>query len=72
MLGLWLWWLEWACKDAHFSVFNFLNHLRMREVLVEDNTFNELTIRESTTGFGNNFNQIKVDIFSLQISNMKD
>jgi hypothetical protein len=44
VLGLWLWRLEWAGKDDHLGVVNLLGHLRVGELLVKDDTLNELRV----------------------------
>lgn len=72
MLGLWLWWLEWAGEDAHLGVLDFLVHLGVREFFVEDDSFNELGIFDGSSGLLDDFDQIKVDIFSLHVSDVED
>ena len=71
VLGLWFWWLECAGKNENLSILNFLYHLWMREVLIENDTLNECTVFKSTTGLGNDLNEVEVDILSLEIGNMK-
>ena len=44
----------------------------MRELFVNDNTFDKLWIFDCSASFCNNFDQIKVDISSVQISNFED
>jgi len=43
----------------------------MREIFIQNNTLDELTIFKSTSGLGNNFDQIKVNILSFKIRNVK-
>jgi hypothetical protein len=72
VLGLWLWWLEWASQDQDFSVMDLLGHLRMREVFIKNDTLDELRILKSTTSLGDNFDEIEVNILSFKIGNMED
>ena len=72
VLGLWFWWLEWASEDQDLSVSDLLLHLRMGEIFIKNDTLDELRILESSTSLGDDFNEIEVDIFSLQISNSED
>ena len=44
----------------------------MRELLVNYDTFNKLWIFDGSTSFWNNFDQIKVDISTIQISDFED
>ena len=44
----------------------------MRELFVNDNTFDKLWIFDGSASFCNNFDQIKVDISSVQISDFED
>jgi hypothetical protein len=44
----------------------------VREVFVDYNTFNEFRVFNSTTSFGNDFNQLEIDILALKVSNVKD
>ena len=44
----------------------------MREFLVDDNTFDELGIFKGTTGLGDDLDEIKVNIFTLEVSNVTD
>ena len=72
VLCLGLGWLEWACKDANFSVSVELLHLRVREFFVENDAVDELGIFESATGLSNDFDEIKVDITTLKICDIED
>jgi len=44
----------------------------MREIFIKNDTLDELRIFKSTTSLGNNFNEIKVDIFSFKIGNVEN
>ena len=44
MLGLWLWWFKWAGKNGAFYIFDLFWHLRMGEVLVNDDTMDQFSI----------------------------
>ena len=44
----------------------------MRELFVNDNTFDKLWIFDRSASFCNNFDQIKVNISSVQISDFED
>ena len=44
----------------------------MREIFIEHDSFNELTVLKSTTRFRNNFDEVEVHILSFHISNMED
>ena len=72
MLCLGLGWLEWAGKNANFSLSVELLHLRMREFFVENDTVDELGIFESTAGLGYDLDEIKVDITTLKICDIED
>lgn len=71
MFCLWLWRFKWTGQNANFSVFDFLLHLRMREVFVDNDTLNEFWILNSTTCLSNNLNQIEIDIFSFEVCNVE-
>jgi hypothetical protein len=71
VLGLWLWWLEWASQNKDLSILDFLLHLWMREVLVKDDTLDELTVLESTTGLGDDLDEVEVNVLSLEIGDME-
>lgn len=49
-----LWWLEWAGQNANLGIMNFLWHLRMREILVDQKTFDELGVFNRTTSLWSN------------------
>jgi hypothetical protein len=71
VLGLGFGGLEWAGQDAHLGVLDFLYHLGMREVLVDDDSFDHSSVFEGASRLGNDLDEIEVDVLSLQIGNMK-
>lgn len=72
MFGLGLWWLEWASQNTDLCVSNFLLHLWVREIFIENDTFDKLAVRQSSTSFGYNLNEVKVNIFSFKVGNVED
>ena len=72
VLGLRLWGLEGAGKDDTLGISDLLGHLGVREFFVDDNTFNERRVLDSTTGLGDDLDQFKVNIFTIKIGNMED
>lgn len=72
VLGLWLWGLEGAGQDHTLDIFDFLGHLAMREFFVNDNSFNELRVFDRASGLSDNFDEIKVDIFTLNIGDVEN
>jgi hypothetical protein len=71
MLGLWLGRFEWAGKNANSSVLNFLGHLGVGEVLVDDDAVNELSVFETATSLGDDLDVLEVNILSVEISYCK-
>ena len=71
VLGLGLGGLEWAGEDAHLRVSVNLVHLRVGELLVENDTLDEAGIFERTTSLGDDFDKVEVDITSLQVGNVE-
>ena len=57
MLGFWLWRFKWACQNGALYIFNFFWHLRMREVLVNNNTVDQFSVIQFTTDL--NFEVLK-------------
>jgi len=72
VLGLGFRWLEWAGENANLGVLDLLSHLWMREIFIEDDTFNEVTVFNGSSGLGNNLDEVEVDILSVEISNGED
>lgn len=71
VLGLRFGGLERAGENDDLGIVDFLIHLRMREVLVDDNSLNELGVFDTATSLGNNLNQIKVNILSLNVGDVE-
>jgi len=71
VLGLGLWGLEGAGQNANLSVFDLLLHGRVGEVLVNNDTFNELGVLDSTTALGDDLNQVEVDILTVKVSDVE-
>mmetsp|Transcript_40263 Transcript_40263/g.61440 ORF Transcript_40263/g.61440 Transcript_40263/m.61440 type:complete len:306 (-) Transcript_40263:19-936(-) len=71
VLGLGLGGLEGAGQDAHLGILDLLLHLGVREVLVDDDSLDELRVGKGATGLGHNFNQVEVDILPLEISHVE-
>jgi hypothetical protein len=72
VLSLWLGWFEWACEDQDLSVLDFLVHLWVREVFIEDDTSYKASVFERATGLGNDLNMVEVNILSVEISNSEN
>ena len=72
MLGLRLWGLEGAGEDQNLGVVDLLDHLGMREVLVENNTLDELGVGEGATSLGDDLDKVEVDVLTLNVGNVED
>jgi hypothetical protein len=72
MLGLGFGWLEWAGEDANLGVLDLLSHLWMREIFIEDDSFDKVTVFNGSSGLGNNLDEVEVDILSVEVSNGED
>lgn len=62
VLRLRLWWLERACQNSNFGIFQSSWHLRMAHCLVNYNTSNKLGVFHTPTNFPNNFYEFKIHI----------
>ena len=51
---------------------NYLGHLRMRHVLVDDHALDQLGVLHATTDLGLNLDQLKVDVLPLDVGNGQD
>ena len=71
VLGLWLWWFKRAGKNDYLCVVNFFLHLRVGEILVNNNTFNKLGVLDSSTSLSDDLDKVKVNIFALEICYMQ-
>lgn len=72
MLGLGLWGLEGAGEDDTLGIVDLLGHLGVRELLVDDDTFNERRVLDGTTGLGDDLDQVEVNISTLDIGDVED
>ena len=72
MLGLGLRWFKWASKNADLCIVDLFPHLWMRELLVDNNTFDELGIFNGTTSLGDDLDEVKVYILTFKVSNMEN
>ena len=69
VLGLGLWGLEGASEDHDLGVFDLFAHGGMGEILVDNETLNELGVLDGATKFANDLDQIKVHILALEVGN---
>ena len=67
MLGLWFGWLEWAGENKYFSIIDLLDHLRVREILIDNNTSDECGILQGPAGLSNHLNVIEVNVSALEV-----
>lgn len=72
VLGLGLRGLERAGEDQNLSVVDLLLHLRVREVLIENDTLNELRVGKGATSLGNNLDEVEVDILTLDVGDVEN
>lgn len=71
VLGLGLWWFEGAGENDNLGVLDFLLHLGVREIFVNNNTFNELGVFNSTSRLGDDLDKVKVNVTAFNVSNVK-
>lgn len=69
VLGLGLRGFEGASQDSQLGVLDFVRHLRVGEVLVDDNTVDKQRVFEGTSDLAIHLDQFEVDILALQIRN---
>ena len=72
VLRLWLWWLECTCQYRELRISYFIRHLWMREIFVHYDPLYEQSVLQRPAHFSINFNQIKVDVFSIKICDGED
>mmetsp|Transcript_8220 Transcript_8220/g.9954 ORF Transcript_8220/g.9954 Transcript_8220/m.9954 type:complete len:568 (-) Transcript_8220:99-1802(-) len=72
VLGLGLGGLERAGEDAHLGVLNLLGHLGVGELLVKDDTLDEAGVLDGAASLGNDFDQVEVDVATLEVSNVEN
>ena len=71
VLSLRLWCFEGTSEDGDSSIDDFLGHLRVREVLVNQDAFDELGVFNTASSFLLDLDQVQIDILSLQVSDCK-
>ena len=67
-----LWRLERASQNYYLSVVDFLLHLRVRKVFINNDALNKLRILNSAACLCNDFDEVEVDVFALKICNVKN
>ena len=72
MLGLGPRWLEWTSKDSNLGISNDVGHLRMREILVDNNTLDEGCIFERTSDLTINLDELEIDVFTGKVGDGED
>ncbi len=72
VLGLWLWWFKGASKDNNLCVVNFLLHLGVRKVFVDNDSLDELGVLNGSTSLGNNFDEVEVDVLTFEVRNVEN
>ena len=68
VLSLRLWCFEGTSEDGDSSIDDFLGHLRVREVLVNQDAFDELGVFNTASSFLLDLDQVQIDILPLQVS----
>jgi hypothetical protein len=72
VLGLGPRWLEWTSEDSNLGISNDVGHLRMREILIDNNTLDEGCIFEGTTDFTINLDELEIDVFTGKVGDGED
>jgi hypothetical protein len=85
VIGLWFWGFERASQNGKFRVFNLLGHLRMAEILVDNDTSDQLSIIELSSDLNfdeysskkksylsEHFDEFEIDIFLFEICDGKN
>jgi hypothetical protein len=72
VLGLGPRWLEWTSKNSNLGISNDVGHLRVREILVDNNTLDEGCIFEGTTDFTINLDKLEIDVFTGKVGDGED
>ena len=67
MLGLGLGRLEGAGEDAHLGVLDLLGHLRMGELLVDDDAMDQLGLLQAAAGLALHLDHVEVHVLVVQI-----
>jgi hypothetical protein len=72
VLGLGPRWLEWTSENSNLGISNDVGHLRVREILVNNNTLDEGCIFEGTSDFTINLDELEVDVFTGKVGDGED
>lgn len=72
MFGLGLGGFEGACEDSDLGVFDFVGHLRVGEVLVDDDALDEEGVFEGTAEFAVDFDEFEVNVLALEVGDGED
>ena len=72
VLSLRAWRFEWASEDGEAGVLNGTGHARMRHVLVDENALDERGVSERAADFAVDLDEIKGDVFPLEVSYRHD
>ena len=59
--------LERAREDAHFGVANFLGHLRVRDVLVDDDALDQLRLLEAAARLALELDHVKIHVVAIEV-----
>ena len=71
-LGLRFRWLEWAGEDTDLGILDLFGHLRMGHLLVNEKTFNELSLLNGRSSHTSQLDEFEVDILTFQISDLEN
>lgn len=72
MLRLRTGWLERTCEDRKSGITDGVGHLRVGHILVDENALDECGIAEGATDFAIDFDQIKKNVFPLEIGDLEN
>ena len=72
VLGLGPRWLEWTSKNSNLGISNDVGHLRVREILVDNNTLDEGCIFERTSDFTIDLDELEIDVFTGKVGDSED
>ena len=72
VLGLGPRWLEWTSEDSNLGISNDVGHLRMREILIDNNTLDEGCIFERTSDFTIDLDELEIDVFTGKVGDGED
>jgi hypothetical protein len=65
-------WLEWTSENSNLGISNDVGHLRMREILVDNNTLDEGCIFEGTSDFTIDLDELEIDVFTGKVGDGED